>query len=130
MDKILVRGGKRLSGEIVIGGAKNAALPLMACGLLTDERLVLTNVPHLDDIKTMALLLAQHGIAVEPGGNGGRVLSLFAPPPFVPAVGDVLRLQPGCDKRKATCQAVFGNYLNFRGEPFIPGALAVLETPA
>jgi UDP-N-acetylglucosamine 1-carboxyvinyltransferase len=76
MDKILVRGGKRLSGEIVIGGAKNAALPLMACGLLTDERLVLTNVPHLDDIKTMALLLAQHGIAVEPGGNGGRVLSL------------------------------------------------------
>ncbi len=34
-----------------------------------------------------------------------------------------------CDKRKATCQAVFGNYLNFRGEPFIPGALAVLETP-
>jgi UDP-N-acetylglucosamine 1-carboxyvinyltransferase len=76
MDKILVRGGKRLSGEIVIGGAKNAALPLMACGLLTDERLVLTNVPHLDDIKTMGLLLAQHGIAVEPGGSGGRVLSL------------------------------------------------------
>ena len=58
------------------------------------------------------------------------VLSLFAPPPFVPAVGDVLRIQPGCDKRKATCQTVFGNYLNFRGEPFIPGALAVLETPA
>ena len=62
--------------------------------------------------------------------QGGRVLSLFAPPPFVPAVGDVLRIQPGCDKRKATCQSVFGNYLNFRGEPFIPGALAVLETPA
>lgn len=62
--------------------------------------------------------------------QGGRVLSLFAPPPFVPAAGDVLRLQPGCDKRKATCQSVFGNYLNFRGEPFIPGALAVLGTPA
>ena len=62
--------------------------------------------------------------------QAGRVLSLFAPPPFAPAVGDVLRIQPGCDKRKATCQAVFGNYLNFRGEPFIPGALAVLETPA
>ena len=62
--------------------------------------------------------------------QAGRVLSLFAPPPFAPTVGDVLRIQPGCDKRKATCQAVFGNYLNFRGEPFIPGALAVLETPA
>jgi UDP-N-acetylglucosamine 1-carboxyvinyltransferase len=76
MDKILVRGGRPLSGEIAIGGAKNAALPLMAAGLLTDERLVLTNVPMLDDIRTMALLLAQHGIAVEQPGNDGRSLSL------------------------------------------------------
>ena len=50
-----------------IGGAKNAALPLMAAGLLTDERLVLTNVPQLADIHTMAALLAQHGIAVDAG---------------------------------------------------------------
>jgi UDP-N-acetylglucosamine 1-carboxyvinyltransferase len=48
----------------------------MAAGLLTDERLVLTNVPMLDDIRTMALLLAQHGIAVEKPGNDGRSLSL------------------------------------------------------
>ena len=66
MDHIRIRGGRPLSGEIVIGGAKNAALPLMAAGLLTDERLVLTNVPRLADITTMAALLAQHGIAVEP----------------------------------------------------------------
>ena len=53
MDRIRIRGGRPLSGEITIGGAKNAALPLMAAGLLTDERLVLTNVPRLADIETM-----------------------------------------------------------------------------
>ncbi|HEY0419702.1 MAG TPA: UDP-N-acetylglucosamine 1-carboxyvinyltransferase [Acetobacteraceae bacterium] len=76
MDKIRIRGGRPLSGEIAIGGAKNASLPLMAAGLLTDERLVLTNVPLLEDIRTMSALLAQHGIAVERVGNDGRALSL------------------------------------------------------
>jgi UDP-N-acetylglucosamine 1-carboxyvinyltransferase len=76
MDRIRIRGGRPLSGEIVIGGAKNAALPLMVAGLLTDQRLVLSNVPRLEDIRTMALLLSQHGIAVEPIGNEGRVLSV------------------------------------------------------
>jgi UDP-N-acetylglucosamine 1-carboxyvinyltransferase len=76
MDRIRIRGGKPLSGEIVIGGAKNAGLPLTAAGLLTDERLVLTNVPLLADIQTMASLLAQHGVAVEPLTNDGRSLSI------------------------------------------------------
>jgi len=76
MDRIRIRGGKPLSGEIVIGGAKNAALPLLAAGLLTEQRLVLSNVPRLDDITTMSALLAQHGIAVDPIGNDGRTLSL------------------------------------------------------
>ncbi len=76
MDRIRIRGGKPLAGEIVIGGAKNAALPLMAAGLLTDERLVLSNVPRLADIQTMTALLQQHGIAVEPTDNDGRTLSI------------------------------------------------------
>ncbi len=76
MDRIRIRGGRPLSGEIAIGGAKNAALPLMAAGLLTDDRLVLSNVPKLADIATMASLLAQHGIAVERPDNAGRILSL------------------------------------------------------
>ena len=76
MDKIRIRGGRPLSGEIVIGGAKNAGLPLMAAGLLTDERLTLTNVPQLADIETMAALLAQHGVAVDRPANDGRVLSI------------------------------------------------------
>jgi UDP-N-acetylglucosamine 1-carboxyvinyltransferase len=76
MDRIRIRGGRPLSGEIAIGGAKNATLPLMAAALLTDERLVLSNVPRLEDVTTLSLLLRQHGIAVEPGGNDGRTLSL------------------------------------------------------
>ena len=81
MDKIRIRGGRPLSGNIVIGGAKNAALPLMAAGLLTGERLVLTNVPMLADIQTMAQLLRNHGVAVEPEGDDGRVLSIDGPMP-------------------------------------------------
>ena len=76
MDKIRIRGGRPLSGEIVIGGAKNAGLPLMTAGLLTDERLTLTNGPLLADIHTMAALIAQHGVAVDRPGNDGRVLSI------------------------------------------------------
>ena len=65
MDKIRIRGGKPLNGQIAISGAKNAALPLMAACLLTDETLTLTNAPRLVDIATMGHLLAQHGATVE-----------------------------------------------------------------
>src|SRR6201996_6052456 len=76
MDRIRIRGGRPLSGEIKVGGAKNAALPLMVASMLTDGRLVLSNVPRLADIQTMTLLLEQHGIAVDPVTNDGRVLSI------------------------------------------------------
>ena len=84
MDKIRITGGRPLEGEIAISGAKNAALPLMALGLLTDERLVLGNVAKLADLETMADLLAQHGIAVEAAGPrrlslGGRITNAEAP---------------------------------------------------
>jgi len=85
MDKIRITGGVPLKGIIPISGAKNAALPLMAASLLTDESLVLSNVPYLADIVTMANLLAQHGVMLGMNNaahgkftNGGRVLSLNA----------------------------------------------------
>jgi UDP-N-acetylglucosamine 1-carboxyvinyltransferase len=81
MDKIRIKGGVPLEGVIPIGGAKNAALPLMAAGLLTSDTLTLENVPDLADIATMANLLVQHGVTVavdEAGGNGGQVLELSA----------------------------------------------------
>jgi UDP-N-acetylglucosamine 1-carboxyvinyltransferase len=91
MDRIRIRGGRPLSGEIIIGGAKNAALPLMAAGLLTEQRLVLSNIPRLDDVTTMAALLAQHGIAVDPVGNDGRTLSLGGPIRSTEAPYDIVR---------------------------------------
>ncbi|MBV8889691.1 MAG: UDP-N-acetylglucosamine 1-carboxyvinyltransferase [Alphaproteobacteria bacterium] len=78
MDKILIRGGVPLAGAIPIGGAKNAALPLMAASLLTADTLALGNLPHLADIATMANLLSQHGVAVDLSGRCGRVLELSA----------------------------------------------------
>jgi len=87
MDRILIRGGVPLSGTIKIGGAKNAALPLMVASLLTADSLVLANLPDLADITTMANLLVQHGVAIgirapdEPGDSPerpGRVLELSA----------------------------------------------------
>ena len=80
MDKIRIKGGVPLEGVIAIGGAKNAALPLMAASLLTPETLVLENVPDLADIATMANLLVQHGAAIslETAGSGALVLELSA----------------------------------------------------
>ena len=84
MDRIRIVGGQPLRGEIVISGAKNAALPLMAASLLTEETLTLANLPHLVDIATLANLLAQHGVAIglnghaENGGHDGRVLEMTA----------------------------------------------------
>jgi UDP-N-acetylglucosamine 1-carboxyvinyltransferase len=68
MDKIRIRGGKPLSGAIPIGGAKNAALPLMAAALLTEEPLTLRNVPILADITTLSHLLMQHGASITMAG--------------------------------------------------------------
>jgi UDP-N-acetylglucosamine 1-carboxyvinyltransferase len=64
MDRIRIRGGKPLKGEIRISGAKNAALPLMCTALLTDKEIRFDRVPDLADITTMTNLLAQHGVEV------------------------------------------------------------------
>jgi len=83
MDKIRIRGGRPLRGSVRIGGAKNAALPLMAASLLTDETLTLSNLPHLADITTLANLLGQLGVEIVmdgdgPNGHTGRIVSLTA----------------------------------------------------
>ncbi len=74
MDKLLIEGGKVLSGEVVISGAKNAALPILCASLLTAEPLRLTNVPHLNDISTMLRLLGDMGVGVTMDGIDGMVL--------------------------------------------------------
>ena len=74
MDKLLIQGGKALSGEVAISGAKNAALPILCASLLSAEPLHLTNVPHLNDIATMLRLLAGMGVGVTMDGVDGLVL--------------------------------------------------------
>ena len=84
MDRIRIRGGVPLHGKIRVSGAKNAALPLMAACLLTDETLQLSNLPHLADITTLANLLSQLGVSLNldghapNGGHAGHVISLTA----------------------------------------------------
>ncbi len=74
MDKLSIQGGTPLSGEVQVSGAKNAALPLLCASLLTAEPLTLTNVPRLNDVRTMQSLLAQMGVAVEATAPGAIML--------------------------------------------------------
>ena len=64
MEKLLIRGGKTLTGEINCSGAKNAALPVIAASLLTDDDVVLQNLPHLQDITTMFELINSMGAEI------------------------------------------------------------------
>ena len=78
MDKIRIRGGRPLNGQIPISGAKNAALPLMATALLTDDTVTLVNVPRLADIDSMAHLLVQLAAAhvvLQSGADGAAFLA-------------------------------------------------------
>jgi UDP-N-acetylglucosamine 1-carboxyvinyltransferase len=69
MDKIIVDGGRRLTGNVVISGAKNAALPILVSSLLTDGKNTYTNVPNLKDIQSTCVLLQNHGARVEAAEN-------------------------------------------------------------
>src|SRR6202049_4181615 len=61
MDKLVIRGGEPLLGTVRVSGAKNAALPCMAAALLTDEPVILENIPQVRDIETTRKLLAAMG---------------------------------------------------------------------
>lgn len=131
MDSIRVHGGVPLRGSIQISGAKNAALPLMTASLLTEDPLVLSNIPHLADIATMANLLNQHGVTLkvdgcEPeGGSFGRVLELCAADiPNKTAPYDIVR------KMRASVW-VLGPLLARFGEAIVslPGGCAIGTRP-
>ena len=69
MQKLIIRGGKPLSGEVRVSGAKNAALPILCASLLTPETLTIDNVPYLNDVTTMLSLLRQMGINITVDGK-------------------------------------------------------------
>jgi UDP-N-acetylglucosamine 1-carboxyvinyltransferase len=70
MDKLLIRGGRQLHGEVQISGAKNAALPELCAALLTDQPVVLENLPRLQDVATMLTLIRNMGVNVERSDQG------------------------------------------------------------
>ena len=85
MDRIRIVGGNQLNGTIQISGAKNAALPLMIAGLLTDETLILDNVPRLADVAQLQRILGNHGVDIMSAGkrpgdkeNQGQTLHISA----------------------------------------------------
>lgn len=84
MDKLVIEGGRRLAGEIVVSGAKNAALPILCAGLLSAEPVHLDNVPNLQDVRTTLKVLGQMGVKSETDGcrvqlDASRVDNLVAP---------------------------------------------------
>lgn len=70
MDKLLIRGGNPLHGEVLISGAKNAALPELCATLLTADPVTLRNVPRLQDVNTMLKLIRNMGVQVDQGADG------------------------------------------------------------
>jgi UDP-N-acetylglucosamine 1-carboxyvinyltransferase len=85
MDKLRITGGRRLSGRVPVAGAKNAALPALAATLLTEDRVELTNLPRVRDVRTMLRVLEHLGASVEDRGEGAasvqvpRIQSFEAP---------------------------------------------------
>jgi UDP-N-acetylglucosamine 1-carboxyvinyltransferase len=75
MDKLIVRGGKTLHGEVLISGAKNATLPELCAALLTAEPVILLNVPQLQDVSTMLKLIRNMGVLAEPQIDGSVLIN-------------------------------------------------------
>lgn len=130
MDKLRIRGGNPLKGQISISGAKNAALPLQAACLLTNEKLTLTNLPLLADITTMNRLLAQHGVEVhingrDAFGSSGRSVELDA--------GDIFNLTAPYDlvRKMRASVLVLGPLLARFGQAKVslPGGCAIGTRP-
>ena len=78
MDKLLIRGGRPLTGEVSISGAKNAALPELCAALLTREAVTLNNVPHLQDVATILKLLRHMGVSAARDANDSGTVSVNA----------------------------------------------------
>lgn len=129
MDRILIRGGNRLSGRLKISGAKNAALTLMPCAILTDEPVTLRNLPRLADVDGFGHLLNQIGASTRVEGTRpedfGRVMTIRAGQLFsTEAPYDIVR------KMRASI-LVLGPILARMGEARVslPGGCAIGNRP-
>jgi UDP-N-acetylglucosamine 1-carboxyvinyltransferase len=123
MDKLRITGGRRLRGRVPVAGAKNAALPALAATLLTEDKVELSNLPRVRDVRTMLRVLEQLGAEVNDRGDGtaaiqvGRLRSFEAPYDLVRTMrASVLVLGP--------LLARYG-----RARVSLPGGCAIGERP-
>ncbi len=122
MDRLRIAGGAALNGEIPIGGAKNAALPLMAASLLTAETLELTNVPRLRDVGTLIQVLEQHGVEVASAPGTLRLTAADIPNTMAPY--DLVRRMRASVLVLGPLVARFGN-----AAVSLPGGCAIGSRP-
>ncbi|HZH45260.1 MAG TPA: UDP-N-acetylglucosamine 1-carboxyvinyltransferase, partial [Roseococcus sp.] len=123
MDRIRIRGGRRLHGSLPVSGAKNAALPLMAAALLADGPLVLSNAPDLADIATMAALLRHHGLEVA-HDKSARTLTMSGGATELEAPYDIVRKMRASVLVLGPLLARFG-----RARVSLPGGCAIGTRP-
>ncbi|HZZ94658.1 MAG TPA: UDP-N-acetylglucosamine 1-carboxyvinyltransferase [Usitatibacter sp.] len=122
MQKLSIQGGARLAGEVRVAGAKNAALPILAAALLTAAPLRLTNVPQLNDVRTMVKLLQRMGVAVEALPHEVRLDARRVEEPFAPY--DLVKTMRASILTLGPLVARFGE-----ARVSLPGGCAIGERP-
>jgi len=122
MQKLSIRGGMPLSGEVRVAGAKNAALPILAASLLTAAPVRVTNVPQLNDVRTMVRLLERMGVKVEAGVHEVRLDSRLVAEPFAPY--DLVKTMRASILALGPLLARFGE-----ARVSLPGGCAIGERP-
>ncbi len=123
MDKFVIKGGTRLSGEVTISGSKNAALPIMAACLLTDQECVIGSVPELADVGHLSMLMEQLGVKVQRDQEGALRIKVEDESNCLADYESVRRM------RASIC--VLGPLLARRGraEISMPGGCAIGDRP-
>jgi UDP-N-acetylglucosamine 1-carboxyvinyltransferase len=122
MQKLSIHGGTPLSGEVRVAGAKNAALPILAASLLTAAPVRITNVPQLNDVRTMVRLLERMGVRAEAGAHEVRLDSRLVAEPFAPY--DLVKTMRASILALGPLVARFGE-----ARVSLPGGCAIGERP-
>src|SRR3954471_16578278 len=122
MQRLSIQGGVPLSGEIRVAGAKNAALPILAASLLTAEPVHITNVPRLNDVRTMVKLLAGMGVKAEPSEREVVLDASHIAQPYAPY--DLVKTMRASILTLGPLTARFGE-----ARVSLPGGCAIGERP-
>jgi UDP-N-acetylglucosamine 1-carboxyvinyltransferase len=122
MQKLSIQGGVRLAGEVRVAGAKNAALPILAASLLTAAPVRISNVPQLNDVRTMLKLLQRMGVKVEASGNEVSLDARLVSEPFAPY--DLVKTMRASILALGPLTARFGE-----AKVSLPGGCAIGERP-